>query len=201
MSTGHGQVAGQCHSVPVIQLEPDPKLAHLLCRTRRQTIFWYLRSKPVVAAGALAATILAVSLWFGMGSSARSPAHHHLTRLAQPTAPPTVPSGFGSARGRTAPRRPLPSPTAVAPRPTTKPGFAYAATVHCPAPVTLVVTGTGTGTNILHISGPGATRDASGDDIVLSVTGPGGTYKLVDSDSGGHPGVFWAAHGSICAAS
>jgi hypothetical protein len=102
---------------------------------------------------------------------------------------------------RSAPRNPLPSPTTVAPLPTTNPGFAYTATVHCPAPVTLVVTGTGIGTNTLYVTGPGATRVASGDDVVLTITGPDGNYKLVDSDSGGHPGVFWAAHGSICAAS
>lgn len=179
-----------------LRLEPDPELTELLFRTRRQTISWYLLSTPVVAA-ALAATILGMSLWFGMGSSPRSPAHHHLTPLAHPTAPPTVP-GTVSIPHRRAPRSPLPSPTTVAPPPTTNLGFAYRATVHCPAPVTLVVTGTGTGTNTLHVTGPDPTQVASADDIVLSVTGPKGTYTIIDTDSGGHPGVFWTSHGSPC---
>jgi hypothetical protein len=38
----------------------------------------------------------------------------------------------------------------------------------------------------------------SGDQIVLSVTGLDGTYTLIDTDSGGNPGVFWASHGSAC---
>jgi hypothetical protein len=184
--------------MPIIQLEPDPELTDLLFRTRRQTISWYLLSKPAVAAGALSAMILAVLLSFGMGSSSPSPAHHHPISLARPTAPPTVASGFGFTPGRTAPRTPLPSPTTVAPPPTMNPGFGYTATVHCPAPVTLVVTGTGTGTNTLHVTGPATTRVASGREIVLSVTGPTGIYTLVDTDSGSRPGVFWASGGSRC---
>jgi hypothetical protein len=37
-----------------------------------------------------------------------------------------------------------------------------------------------------------------GDQIVLSVTGPKGTYTLIDTDSGDHPGVFWTSRGSPC---
>jgi hypothetical protein len=86
----------------------------------------------------------------------------------------------------------------VAPPPTTNLGFAFTATVDCAAPVTLVVTGTGTGTNTLHVTEPATTSVASGDQIVLSITGAEGTYTLIDTDSGGHPGVFWASHGSRC---
>jgi hypothetical protein len=76
--------------------------------------------------------------------------------------------------------------------------LAFGATVRCPVPVTLVVTGTGTGTNNLHVTGPATTRVASGDEIVLSVTGPGGIYTIIDADSRGHPGVFWASRASPC---
>ena len=181
-----------------LRLEPDPEHTELLFRTRHQTISWYLLSRPVVAVGALAATILAMSLSFGMGSSSRSAAHHHLAALAHPAAPPTVPPRIGSTPRRTAPRSPIPSPTTAAPPPTTNFGSAFTATIHCPVPLTLVVTGTGTGTNTLEVTGPAATLTASGDDIVLSMTGPKGTYTIIDSDSGGHPGVFWAAHRSLC---
>jgi hypothetical protein len=184
--------------VPVIELEPDPELADLLFRTRRQTISWYLRTKPVVAAGALAAMILAASLSFGMSSSSRSRAHHPPTAPALPTAPPTLPDRFALTPPRTAPRSSLLSPTNSAPPPTTNLRFEFRATVHCPAPATLVITGTGTGTNTLHVTGPGTTGAASGDQIGLSVSGPEGTYTLTDTDSGGHPGLFWASHGSPC---
>jgi hypothetical protein len=184
--------------MPIFQLEPDPELTELLFRTRRQTIFWYLLSKPAAAAGALAATIFAMSLWFGLGSSSRIPAHHHLTSRAHPTAAPTVPHGLASTPPRTAPRSPRSSPARVALPPTTSPGFAYRVTVHCVSRVTLVVTGTGTGTNTLVVTGPATTRGVSGDEIILSVTGPEGTYTLIDTDRGGHPGVFWASHGSSC---
>src|SRR5437899_304639 len=86
-----------------LQLEPDPKLTELLLRTRRQTLSWYLRSTPVVIAGALATTILAMSVWFEVGSSSLSPAHHHLTTPADGTAPPTV-AGIVSTPHQRAPR-------------------------------------------------------------------------------------------------
>ena len=196
--TVHGRVAGQRDSGPVIQFEPDPELAHLLFRTGRQTISWYLLSKPVVAAGTVAAMVLAVSLSSGCTrhravrlSTIRLPSPVQLPR--RPYLPGSIPRDAGQHV-----EAHVPSPTAAVPPPTTTLGSTFSATVQCRAPVTLVVTGTGTGTNTLHVTGPATTRTASGREIVLFVAGPEGTYTLVDTDSGGHPGVFWASHGSVC---
>jgi hypothetical protein len=71
--------------------------------------------------------------------------------------------------------------------------------VFCLSPVTLVVTGTGTGSNTLSVAGPTGAKVATGDDVTLTVAGPTGTYTVTDTDTGGHPGVFWASHGSTCA--
>jgi hypothetical protein len=196
--TDHGRVEGRRYSVPIIQLEPNADLPELLFRTRRQTISWYMLSKPVVAAGALAAMILAVSLWFAIGSSSSSPVHHPRAGLTHPNVPRIAPSGFVSPPDQPRYRNSFPSRTTVAPPPTTSLRFAFTARVDCPAPVTLNITGTGTGSNTLRVTGPTPARAASGDQIALSVTGPAGTYTITDTDRSGHPGIFWASHGSSC---
>jgi hypothetical protein len=180
-----------------LRLERDPTLARLLLRSRSQTLWWYLRSRRTIAIGAATGLLLAAYLSLAKPTSRRT-THRLPAPTTAETAYPTILPGAVQAPDPvpTTSNAAQPTPT-IPPEPARLPAFIDV--VRCLSPVTLVVTGTGTGSNTLLITGPIRSRVAAGDDISVSITGPAGIYTVVDTDAGGHPGVFWVSRGSICA--